>query len=209
MPDGNHAATPATIDQDANLPLDRTATPTLDDLPRLTDDERDSLDTHAPVTAAPISEPPPGFHDHESGRRYEGFPAPLPCPFCGHLEYGGIVEVDCGEACDPRLTYHVQCDRCGAEGPSAMSAREAAEAWNGARTESFDQLLDDCQARVFEALEVLGLTHDALSGRGADGRTMSAIAAARRILKPLEVLGDTIAMREAAQRLSKREACHG
>lgn len=80
----------------------------------------------------------PKFNDHTTGKHIPGMPEPNPCPFCKKIEFAGIVEVSATTKPTRELargdtaTYHVQCDQCGAEGPSASSQLEAAELWNAA-----------------------------------------------------------------------------
>jgi Lar family restriction alleviation protein len=70
------------------------------------------------------------FHEHCFGTPIPGLPDPKPCPFCGRVEFGGIVQV--GEEGDEygAPIFHVSCDNCGCDGPLAMSQAEAAALWN-------------------------------------------------------------------------------
>lgn len=70
------------------------------------------------------------FTDHTHGTPIPGTPAPVPCPFCGTVELVAIE--DC--SCEDTPSFHVNCDQCGAEGPIADSALEAATAWNARRS---------------------------------------------------------------------------
>jgi hypothetical protein len=74
----------------------------------------------------------PGFHDWVTCERVEGLPPPEPCRFCGTIEYLDLEndELDPGNA-TWRPSYFVRCQECWATGPSADSAKEAAELWNG------------------------------------------------------------------------------
>lgn len=71
----------------------------------------------------------PRFHVQPTGELYVGFPAPRPCPFCDGDLHGGIINSS-GDGIVEPMMFKVCCDCCGAEGPTAMSALEAARLWN-------------------------------------------------------------------------------
>jgi Lar family restriction alleviation protein len=56
-------------------------------------------------------------------------PEPRPCPFCGSGADQLVVERWSGED-DPDASFHVECLKCGCNGPQAPTQLEAAEAWN-------------------------------------------------------------------------------
>jgi len=60
----------------------------------------------------------------------EQAPEPLPCPFCGSRAEQLVIERWSAED-DPDASYHVECLKCGGNGPQADSELAAAEAWNG------------------------------------------------------------------------------
>ena len=64
------------------------------------------------------------------GKPIEDAPEPLPCPFCGSRADQLVVERWSAED-DPDASFHVECLRCGSNGPQAASALEAATGWNG------------------------------------------------------------------------------
>ena len=64
------------------------------------------------------------------GQPIEDSPEPLPCPFCGNGAANLVVERWSGED-DPDASYHVECLKCGCNGPQAANQLEAAEGWNG------------------------------------------------------------------------------
>ena len=71
-----------------------------------------------------------------------GSPPPASCPFCasgagelqvvrlGNDEVGGIVCPHSPESEECVCTFHVDCMKCGCEGPGGMTALEAAQGWN-------------------------------------------------------------------------------
>jgi Lar family restriction alleviation protein len=72
---------------------------------------------------------PEQFTDMD-GNAVEGAPEPLPCPFCGSRADQLIVE-RWSEEDDPDTAFHVECLKCGANGPQGETLLEAAESWNG------------------------------------------------------------------------------
>ena len=111
--------------ESANAPL------TVDDLPRLTDDEREALDSGLiAMEGVPAAAELQRFHRQSSGRSIGNMPDPLPCPFCQKIEVGGIL-TNPGSIPD-ETTYHVTCGHCGAQGPAAGSLLEAVTRWNAA-----------------------------------------------------------------------------
>jgi len=64
------------------------------------------------------------------GNAIEDAPEPLPCPFCGGGADQLVVERWSAED-DPDASYHVECLKCGCNGPQADSRVAAAEGWNG------------------------------------------------------------------------------
>lgn len=65
----------------------------------------------------------------EDGNPVEGAPDPLPCPFCGSGADQLVVE-RWSEVDDPDPSYHVECLKCGANGPQDDTQLAAAQAWN-------------------------------------------------------------------------------
>jgi Lar family restriction alleviation protein len=57
-------------------------------------------------------------------------PEPLSCPFCGSGADRLVVE-RWGAEDEPDASYHVECLKCGCNGPQAATQQEAAEGWNG------------------------------------------------------------------------------
>lgn len=57
-----------------------------------------------------------------------GTPDPAPCPFCARRD--ALIIVADLSLLDVPPRYHVNCGRCGAEGPQARSRRAAAALWN-------------------------------------------------------------------------------
>lgn len=61
------------------------------------------------------------------------------CPFCGELEDLVALELLVGPVGGGEGDYHervaVECQNCGALGPSADTFKEAAELWNGRNDE--------------------------------------------------------------------------
>jgi Lar family restriction alleviation protein len=64
------------------------------------------------------------------GKAIEEAGEPLSCPFCGSGANQLIVE-RWSEEDDPDGSYHVECLKCGCNGPQAETQVEAAQAWNG------------------------------------------------------------------------------
>jgi Lar family restriction alleviation protein len=64
------------------------------------------------------------------GNPIEDSPEPSACPFCGSEADELVVERWSAED-DPDGSYHVECLKCGCNGPQAETQLEAAEAWNG------------------------------------------------------------------------------
>jgi Lar family restriction alleviation protein len=64
------------------------------------------------------------------GEPIQDSPEPLPCPFCGSEAENLVVE-RWSEEDDPDASYHVECLKCGCNGPQAATQLEAAEGWNG------------------------------------------------------------------------------
>jgi Lar family restriction alleviation protein len=60
----------------------------------------------------------------------EGAGQPRPCPFCGSGADQLVVERWSAED-DPDKSYHVECLKCGCNGPQADTQVEAAQEWNG------------------------------------------------------------------------------
>jgi Lar family restriction alleviation protein len=54
---------------------------------------------------------------------------PLSCPFCGSGADQLVVERWSDED-DPDASYHVECLKCGCNGPEAATQAEAAQKWN-------------------------------------------------------------------------------
>ena len=54
---------------------------------------------------------------------------PQPCPFCGSGADQLVVERWSDED-DPDASYHVECLKCGSNGPQAETQLEAAQEWN-------------------------------------------------------------------------------
>lgn len=63
------------------------------------------------------------------GKPVEGAPDPLPCPFCGTGADQLVVE-RWSEEDDPDASYHVECLKCGANGPQDDTRLAAAQKWN-------------------------------------------------------------------------------
>ena len=72
----------------------------------------------------------PGQFTDMDGNAVEGAPEPALCPFCGSGADQLIVE-RWSEQDDPDPAYHVECLKCGANGPQGASPLEAAQGWNG------------------------------------------------------------------------------
>jgi len=72
---------------------------------------------------------PERFTDMD-GNSIEDAPEPLSCPFCGSGAEQLVVERWSDED-DPDPSYHVECLKCGCNGPQAESPLEAAQGWNG------------------------------------------------------------------------------
>jgi Lar family restriction alleviation protein len=63
------------------------------------------------------------------GKVIEGAGEPLTCPFCGSGADQLSVERWSAED-DPDASYHVECLKCGCNGPQAETLLEAAQEWN-------------------------------------------------------------------------------
>ena len=72
---------------------------------------------------------PEHFTDMD-GTPLDDAPEPLACPFCGSRPDQLVVERWSAED-DPDASYHVECLKCGCNGPQADTQLAAAEAWNG------------------------------------------------------------------------------
>ena len=57
------------------------------------------------------------------GKPLEDGPEPLPCD--------QLVIERWSEADDPDASYHVECLKCGSNGPQGATQLEAAQGWNG------------------------------------------------------------------------------
>jgi hypothetical protein len=71
--------------------------------------------------------------DHFSdmdGQPIEDSPEPQPCPFCASGADQLVVERWSAED-DPDPSYHVECLKCGCNGPQGQTQLKAAQAWNG------------------------------------------------------------------------------
>lgn len=68
------------------------------------------------------------------------------CPFCGHT---ASVLHDTDEEGDD--CYWVECDNCGAIGPTADNEDEAVENWNARRTDGFARWLDSEISKITES----------------------------------------------------------
>ena len=64
------------------------------------------------------------------GKAIEDAGEPQPCPFCGSGADQLVVERWSAED-DPDTSYHVECLKCGCNGPQADTTVEAAREWNG------------------------------------------------------------------------------
>jgi Lar family restriction alleviation protein len=64
------------------------------------------------------------------GNPVEDAPEPLPCPFCGSGGEQLVVERWSDEG-DPDASHHVECLKCGSNGPQSDTPLGAAQAWNG------------------------------------------------------------------------------
>ncbi len=63
------------------------------------------------------------------GQPLSDAPEPLICPFCGSGAAQLVVERWSG-ADDPDPAFHVECLKCGSNGPQGTTQLEAAQAWN-------------------------------------------------------------------------------
>jgi Restriction alleviation protein Lar len=70
------------------------------------------------------------YFTHMEGQPIEDWPEPLACPFCGSGAENLVVE-RWSEEDDPEACHHVECLKCGCNGPQATTQLEAAEGWNG------------------------------------------------------------------------------
>jgi len=75
---------------------------------------------------------PAHFTDMD-GNPIEDVGEPLACPFCGSGADQLVVERWSAQD-DPDASYHVECLKCGCNGPEAATQVEAAQEWN-ARSE--------------------------------------------------------------------------
>ena len=64
------------------------------------------------------------------GNTIEEAGEPQPCPFCGSGADRLVVERWSAED-DPDTAFHVECLKCGCNGPEAETQVEAAKEWNG------------------------------------------------------------------------------
>ena len=64
------------------------------------------------------------------GNAIEDAGEPQSCPFCGSGADQLVVERWSDED-DPDAAYHVECLKCGCNGPQGETAVEAAKEWNG------------------------------------------------------------------------------
>jgi len=64
------------------------------------------------------------------GNPVEDAGEPVPCPFCGSGADQLVVE-RWSEEEDPDASFHVECLKCGCNGPQADTQAEAAKEWNG------------------------------------------------------------------------------
>ena len=71
---------------------------------------------------------PSHFTDMD-GNPLEDAGEPLPCPFCGSGAEQLVVERWTAED-DPDPSYHVECLKCGCNGPQEATQLEAAQGWN-------------------------------------------------------------------------------
>jgi Lar family restriction alleviation protein len=72
---------------------------------------------------------PDHFTDMD-GNPLEDAAEPQPCPFCGSGADQLVVERWTPED-DPDPSYHVECLKCGCNGPQEATQLEAAQGWNG------------------------------------------------------------------------------
>ena len=72
---------------------------------------------------------PDHFTDMD-GNPLEDAGEPLPCPFCGSGAEQLVVE-RWSEEDDPDPSFHVECLKCGCNGPQEATQLEAAQGWNG------------------------------------------------------------------------------
>lgn len=70
----------------------------------------------------------PPFTDMD-GKPIDDAPEPLPCPFCG-LGADQLVVERWSAADDPDASYHVECLKCGCNGPQDDTPLAAEHAWN-------------------------------------------------------------------------------
>ncbi|HEY1491535.1 MAG TPA: Lar family restriction alleviation protein [Steroidobacteraceae bacterium] len=66
------------------------------------------------------------------GQPLSDAPEPLSCPFCGSGAAQLVVE-RWSDADDPDPAFHVECLKCGSNGPQGATQIEAAAAWNERR----------------------------------------------------------------------------
>jgi Lar family restriction alleviation protein len=65
-----------------------------------------------------------------NGNALEDTGGPRLCPFCGGGADQLVIERWSDED-DPDASYHVECLKCGCNGPQAETQLEAAQGWNG------------------------------------------------------------------------------
>jgi Lar family restriction alleviation protein len=75
-----------------------------------------------------VSDETPSFTDM-TGESVADAPEPVPCPFCGSGAAQLVVERWTAED-DPEPSHHVECLKCGSNGPQGDTAIAAAQAWN-------------------------------------------------------------------------------
>ena len=75
---------------------------------------------------------PERFTDMD-GNAIEDAPEPLACPFCGGRADQLVIE-RWSEEDDPDASYHVECLKCGCNGPQGDTQLEAAKEWNDRRS---------------------------------------------------------------------------
>jgi Lar family restriction alleviation protein len=70
-----------------------------------------------------------GHFTDMDGNEMEDVGEPQTCPFCGSGADQLVVE-RWSEEDDPDASYHVECLKCGCNGPQAETQLEAAQEWN-------------------------------------------------------------------------------
>ncbi len=81
-----------------------------------------------------MSPPDPDHLTDMDGNAIEDSPKPLACPFCGSSADQLVIE-RWSEENDPDASYHVECLKCGSNGPQGSTQLEAAQEWNGRQGE--------------------------------------------------------------------------